>query len=130
MPKVVVERKGRMAILKGSQYFRICGMLSLLFCALSGGLIVWRLFPGLYGQDVVPLHYNIHYGVDWTGVWWQIFTLPVGGLMIVLLHAFLTVLLVRREPILAKIVSIATVVLTALLFIATVFVVLLNLVYG
>ncbi len=130
MPNIVVERKGRLALLKGSHYFRVCGVFSIAFCMFALIVIVWRLFPELYGQDVVPLHYNIHYGVDWTGAWWQIFILPVGGLGLLLVNGILAALLVKREPMLANIVGAGTVVLTALIFLSTIFVVLLNIVYG
>lgn len=130
MPKIVVHKKGRIAALLGVQYFRLCVGLSLAFVVLSVTLPLWRLFPDLYGKDVIPLHYNIHYGVDWTGVWWQIFVYPAAGALLCVLNTGLALFLVKREPMLARVVLVSTVILTAFLLCSTVFVVLMNIVYG
>ncbi len=130
MPALVLDQKGRFGLVKGSRMFRICGVISLLCCAVALGVIFWQLFPELYGKNVVPLHYNIHYGVDWTGAWWQIFHLPALGMSFVVVNTVMVFLLVRREPVLAQMVAIGTVVLSVFVLLATAFVVLLNLVYG
>lgn len=110
--------------------FRITFGLSLGFILMTIGLPLWRLFPGLYGQEVVPLHYNIHYGVDSTGVWWQIFTLPALGVLFVTINTFGALWFVKRDLVLVRITIFASVILTAFLFLAMVFVVSLNIVYG
>lgn len=110
--------------------FRICAGIAFLCCLASLGVIAWQLFPELYGKNVVPLHYNIHYGVDWTGTWWQIFLLPALGVSFVIVNTIMVFFLVRREPVLAQMVAIGTVLLSVFVLLATVFVVLLNLVYG
>ena len=93
-------------------------------------LPLWRLFPDIYGREVIPLHYNIHYGVDWTGVWWQIFLLPVMGVVFLLVNTVMALFFVRRNSMLTDVALAANVVLAALLFSAMVFVVSLNIVYG
>lgn len=130
MSKITVERKGRIATLFGLRMFRIAFGVSIGFIVLTIGLPLWRLFPGLYGQQVVPLHYNIHYGVDWTGVWWQIFTLPALGVLFVTINTLGALWFVKRDIVLTRIALFASVILTAFLFLAMVFVVSLNIVYG
>ncbi len=130
MPKVVVERKGRVAALLRVRYFRLMTLISLACVLCSAGLIAWRLFPDLYGKEVIPLHYNIHYGVDWTGTWWQIFVYPIAGALVMIWNLFLAFCVVKREPMLAEVVLVSNVVLTGFLLCATVFVVLMNIVYG
>ena len=130
MSKIAVERKGRIASLLSVQYFRLCVGLSLGFVALSAALLLWRLFPGIYGKEVIPLHYNIHYGVDWTGAWWQIFVYPGAGALLCAVNAVVALMLVKREPMLARVVLVSTVLLTGFLFLSTIFVVLMNIVYG
>lgn len=130
MPKIVIEKKGRVMRIVQLRYFQVCAGASLLFFFLAIGMILWRLFPELHGQQVVPLHYNIHYGVDRTGAWWQIFTLPASGLVIMIANTLVMMILAKREIMLAKFVAMATVILLAFLFVATIFMVLLNVVYG
>lgn len=130
MSKIAVERRGRVASLFGVQYFKLCVGLSLGFVVVSVGLLLWRLFPDIYGKEVIPLHYNIHYGVDWTGVWWQIFVYPAAGALLSVVNIAVALFLVKREPMLARVVLVSTVVLTGFLFLSTIFVVLMNIVYG
>ncbi len=40
-------------------------------------------------SGLIPLHYNIYFGVDYIGVWRQIFLLPLFGLGIIILNFFL-----------------------------------------
>lgn len=130
MSNITVERKGRVVTLLRLRMFRITFGVSIVLVLLAIGLPLWRLFPGLYGQEVVPLHYNIHYGVDWTGVWWQIFTLPALGILFLTVNTLAALWFVKRDMVLARIALFASVILTALLFLAMVFVVSLNMVYG
>lgn len=130
MPKIAVDRRGRVAALLGVQYFTLSVGVSLVFVVLSIALPLWRLFPDLYGKEFIPLHYNIHYGVDWTGVWWQIFVYPASGALLCILNTTLALFLVKKEPMLARVVLVSTVILTAFLLCSTVFVVLMNIVYG
>ncbi len=130
MSNIAVERRGRIVSLFGVQYFKLCVGLSFGFVVVSVGLLLWRLFPDMYGKEVIPLHYNIHYGVDWTGVWWQIFVYPAAGALLCVVNAVVALLLAKREPMLARVVLVSTVVLTGFLFLSTIFVVLMNIVYG
>lgn len=130
MPKINVERKGRIATLKSAKLFKWCLALSLFILVLCAALPLWRLFPDIYGKEVVPLHYNIHYGVDWTGMWWQIFVLPISGLGIIFVNSIVTLTLVKQNRMLADVVMVSSVILNAFLFLAMVFVVLVNIIYG
>lgn len=49
-------------------------------------LIVILDFP--YGSANIVLHYNIPFGIDMIGVWWQIWLLPVIGTLAILLNYF------------------------------------------
>lgn len=110
--------------------FRYASAVAGLFILATVVLPLWRLFPGLYGLPVVPLHYNIHYGVDWTGAWWQIFLLPAMGVAFFVINTGIALFFVRRNALLTGVALSATVILSALLFVAMVFVVSLNIVYG
>lgn len=130
MTKNRAERSGRFSALLKLRLFRISAGFSILAISAAIVLPLLRLFPGIYGQPVVPLHYNIHYGVDWTGMWWQIFTLPAMGIVFFLVNNSLAIFFLRRDAMLANVALIANIVLTAFLFLAMVFVVSLNIVYG
>ena len=50
---------------------------------------------GILGYFVRPtnglfvIHYNVYFGVEIEGVWWQIFILPLAGVFFLLCHFFL-----------------------------------------
>lgn len=50
------------------------------------GLVLYAIRPG--GTSLV-LHYNVYFGVDLLGVWWQVYMLPLLGVLFLLLHTFL-----------------------------------------
>lgn len=130
MPSPIGEKKSRVATLTRLPLFRYTAAATALLIAATVALPLWRLFPGLYGLPVIPLHYNIHYGVDATGAWWQIFTLPVISMAFFVVNCGIALFFVRRNPLLTGMALCWSVLLASILFAAMVFVVSLNIVYG
>ncbi len=112
------------------RFFRYAFIVSALFVLLAAALPAWKVLPLSYGSEVVPIHYNIHYGVDKTGPWWRLFTLPAFALIVLVLNAVLSTTLWKHDHVLARYVAGMTVVVAGLAFIAMIFVVLLNMSYG
>jgi hypothetical protein len=112
-----------------SAYFRFTFIPAILIVGLSAGAIYWLLFPEAIEQIAVPLHYNIHFGVDRYGAWIQIFTIPFIGAMIILINTLAAGYLWSRDKMLSGYVSIAMLVMQVLLAIALGFIILLNLSY-
>ena len=58
-------------------------------------LIVWTMSLGLLGYFIQPsetrivLHYNVYFGVDLLGLWWQAYLLPLLGAIFFVGHFFL-----------------------------------------
>lgn len=40
-------------------------------------------------EELIPLSYNIYFGIDFLGDWWQIFLGPIFGLLVILINYFL-----------------------------------------
>lgn len=51
--------------------------------------------------DLVTLHYNIYFGIDWLGPWYQIFLLPSLGLAFFLINFMIGAMVYQREKILS-----------------------------
>lgn len=51
--------------------------------------------------ELIPLHYNIYFGIDFLGPWYWIFILPTLGLLINFINFFLASLLYRKEKIIS-----------------------------
>ncbi len=72
--------------------------LTLFFCLLINGtgwgLVIWKIRP----SDLpVYLHYNIYFGVDLIGNWYQLYLYPAGGLLVIVINYLLMFFLYRRE---------------------------------
>lgn len=53
---------------------------------LCAGLLLYFVRPG---DATIILHYNVYFGVDLLGLWWQAYALPVLGTLFILGHCFL-----------------------------------------
>lgn len=104
--------------------------LSLLSLAFSVLLPIWRLFPDIQNQPAVPLHYNIHFGVDSLGPWWRIFVYPAFGLAVLILNTILAMTIFKKDRVLRNLLLITSIAANIVIAIAMVFVVLVNLTYA
>ena len=102
----------------------------LVFWAAGLGLILWRVMPSAYGREIVPLHYNVHVGIDTFGPWWMLFMVPVMGLAFACLNAIAARIFARRAPALSIAFWITTAAIAPFLFLACASIVLLNIAYG
>ncbi len=58
---------------------------------------------------LIILHYNVYFGVDLIGSWWQMYLMPLIGLLIAFANAFLGYLFYqRKERIVAHLLMLAT----------------------
>lgn len=92
-------------------------------------LIVLALFPEVQQLRVVPLHYNIHVGVDKVGAWWQLFVPSLIGLVLTIVNVLYAGRSWLREKVIAYAVIVTALVLDAIILVHVVFIVLLNLAY-
>lgn len=112
------------------RYFRILVLLALVFWLGSVVLPSVRVVPIIYGKTAVPLHYNIHVGVDMVGPWWQIYFVPAVGLLTFGVNVLLARFMWTRDPMLSHVAAAATAVIELLLFVAMIFIVFLSLSYA
>jgi len=74
-----------------------------LFFSLFLNIFIWfvmlwyiRDFP-----EIIPLHYNIYFGIDLLGPWYQIFFIPVSGLITILANYFLAIIYWQKNILLS-----------------------------
>lgn len=103
---------------------------SLILWLASAAIPAWRILPMVQGREAVPLHYNVHIGVDWIGPWWFVFTPAAVGLLFIVINIGAMRFVWRKESQLATLIAVQTLVLQILLLLASIFVVLLNISYG
>ncbi len=91
-------------------------------------IVLWALTIGKFGysQDPIPLHFNIVYGIDYIGASYNIYQIPLLGLIILLLNFWLARVLNRREKLLSHFLLIAGALTNAILLIADIALIILN----
>jgi len=99
---------------------------SVLLWLLTLALPLWRIVPLAGETPFLPLHYNVYFGVDRFGPWWQVFVPNALGLLFLCVALSMQARFFRREPLLSRFFSISTVLIEATFFVAMVLLVLLN----
>ncbi|MBI1908210.1 hypothetical protein HYS28_02210 [Candidatus Uhrbacteria bacterium] len=112
------------------KFFRFATIGSLVLLAGGVALIIVALFPEVQELRVVPLHYNIHVGVDKVGAWWQLFV-PTGiGLVLTAVNLVVAAKVWHREQVIAYAAVATSLVVDAIIAIHVGLIVLLNLAYA
>lgn len=81
------------------QFFRSAVVQWSLVASLLVSLATWALM-GWFIRPVdfpIILHYNVHFGVDMIGAWWQAYLIPLGGLLILIINTALARIFFMRE---------------------------------
>ena len=99
---------------------------SVLFLVATFLLPLIRLVPFVEPGQYLPLHYNIFFGVDRFGPWYHIFTLPGIGALILVCNVLFSLRFARKEVVLSSFLMGTTLACEVILFVAMVFIMLLN----
>ena len=76
--------------------------------------------------ELIFLHYNILFGVDYVGEWWKVYYVPLTGLIIILINFIVGWFLFNKDKFVAILLNIASILSQAFLFIAAALLVFLN----
>lgn len=120
-PAVTVAELGRW-----HKFSRLTLAISLGLLVLMVAIPAWKLSP-LMDKEAIPLHYNVLFGVDLLGPWYQVFYLPILGALVLAANLSFERLVYAREKILSTFFLSATLIVETALFVAVVLIVLLNL---
>lgn len=89
--------------------------LALLFFLLS---VFWVFFRIGTQDEVLFLHYNILFGVDLLGPWYQILNIPLTGLVIIFVNSLLGWILYDKGPFPAVLLAVFGLFFNVLLFVS------------
>jgi len=106
--------------------YRSSLFVSLFFTVITLALPIWRIVPLSSTQPFIPLHYNVYFGVDRFGPWYDVFVLPALALLFLLINIFLQTHFFQSEKVLARIFALSTVFIEIVLAVAMCLIVLLN----
>lgn len=77
-----------------NSFIRTFLITSSLFLLTSFCLLLFFIRPR---EAPVVLHYNVYFGVDLLGAWWQAYLLPLGGTLLLLAHLVLARFFYRQK---------------------------------
>ncbi len=86
----------------------------------------WRLAPLLEAGEIIPLHYNIYFGVDYLGAWQYVFALPAFATVVFILNTILSKRERRESKLVSDMLAITHVVVSLVVVTALFFVLLIN----
>lgn len=81
-----------------------------------------RQTPG--GLEILPLHYNVHFGIDYVGPWYHVLALPGGGLIMVGVNLILARLMYPQGVFLGRFLAFGTLLAQIMLACAAIFILL------
>lgn len=121
--------KEKTAFFSSNEFFRNPIFQWVFIASLAVNFINWGALAFFIRPVDFPLilHYNVFFGVDIIGAWWQVFFLPGMGLFILAVNTFLAFLLfARKERIAAYIFLLASFFVQAGLAISSASLILIN----
>ncbi|MCX6744345.1 MAG: hypothetical protein NTX82_02365 [Candidatus Parcubacteria bacterium] len=74
----------------------------------------------------ISLHYNIYFGIDNIGPWYNVFIIPILGLIIIILNNVLAYIFFLQEKTISYLFIFSQTIIQVILFAAGIFVILLN----
>ena len=91
---LVTEQKNIFVQYYQDRFLRMALLLGSLFNSMLWLLLAYHInaFP-----EIMPLHYNIYYGIDSYGPWHYIFIMPLVGLIILVINFLFSLLVLSRE---------------------------------
>jgi hypothetical protein len=75
---------------------------------------------------IIPLHYNLYFGIDVFGPWYSVFAMPAMALIALVINGGIGYVLYQRERVLTYFLMVIAAVVNVIALAASVFVVLLN----
>lgn len=130
MRTTIFERERDVVRLTDLTFFRVVLGVVIVLLILEVLFPVWKIVPLIYGQPTVPLHYNIHMGVDRIGAWWRIFLAPAISFVFLVVNVIAAQIVFKKEPVLVYFILSATLLAQIFSCVSMLFIVLFNYSYG
>jgi len=81
------------------RFFQIVFSLSLLMNLALWIFLYFKFYPLKDAGELLPLHYNIYFGIDFVGKWYKIFVMPLLGVFFIVVNFILADIIYLRDKI-------------------------------
>jgi len=109
---------------RSDKFIKINLFFSLLINIVLWLVLVWQT-RGL--SDLIPLHYNIYFGIDLLGPWYQFFLLPSLGLLFFMVNFIISLMIYSKEKVLSYFLVGTSSFIQLIFLLAAIFIILINL---
>lgn len=100
---------------------------SVVLFLLTLALPLWRIVPMASSKPFIPLHYNVLFGIDRFGAWYQIFWIPAFCFVVLIANLLLAALIYHKEKLMSTLLMIGSLTVQLILLCSMVLIVLVNL---
>ncbi|MEA2088888.1 MAG: hypothetical protein U9O55_03560 [Patescibacteria group bacterium] len=76
--------------------------------------------------EMIPLHYNVYFGIDYIGDWHKIFIVPLIGIIILIINFLLALLIYYKDKFISYILVFTVLFVQIILFLASLSIVWIN----
>lgn len=121
---------GNYRSLSSVRFFRLVGVASFAMFVVGVVLILWQLFPDVMVNTIVPVHYNVHFGVDQVGPWWRLFVPSAFAVAVSVGNTVFAIRAWSREQVIAYAFFVTTLLVNIFVLLYVIFIVLLNISYA
>jgi len=120
----MVIHQSKLDSYRSDKFVKINLFFSLLINIVLWLLLIWQTkeFSGL-----IPLHYNIYFGIDLLGPWYQFFLLPSLGLLFFIVNFIISLMIYSKEKVLSYFLVSASSFIQLIFILAAIFIILINL---
>ncbi|PIR47385.1 hypothetical protein COV06_03845 [Candidatus Uhrbacteria bacterium CG10_big_fil_rev_8_21_14_0_10_50_16] len=105
---------------------RLVFLLSLLVLLVTWVIPLWFLRDVVPSGELLPLHYNVHLGVDYAGPWYASLFFPAFATIVLIVNTGLAIWMRKYSPLLANTLSVAALFIGLFTALALFFVLVLN----
>ena len=81
------------------KFFRIVFYLSIFLNLILWVLLYLNFWPLRETRDILPLHYNIYFGIDFVGEWYKIFIIPTAGAFFIMINFLIADIVYLRDKV-------------------------------
>lgn len=108
------------------KFFRIVFPLSILLNLIIWAFLYLNFWPLRETRGILPLHYNIYFGIDFVGEWYKIFIVPATGIFFIIINFLVADIVYLRDKVVSYFLAGAAIFIQMILGLAALAVIYLN----
>jgi len=113
-----------------NKFIIIVNAVSLILNVLLWFFLYWQLNKIVQVNPqftTIPLHYNVFFGIDQFGKWYNAFILPLTGLIILAINFVIAISVYSKKSLLSYFLTISTFLIQIILLVSSLFIIMINL---